>query len=82
MAKNVKARKESDATDVKLKGIKECSVSIEKLDMKKEAGNLNSSGFLTKLIVFILNKPEKARLRTFRKAFPLTSPFTDLKILT
>ena len=28
------------------------------------------------------DKPEKARLRTFRKAFPLTSPFTDLKILT
>ena len=82
VTKKVKAPKESDATDVKMKGVKECSVSLEILDMKKEAGNLNSSGFLTKLIVFILNKPEKAHLRTFRKAFPLTSPFTDLINLT
>ena len=62
VTKNVKARKESNATDVKLKGIKECSVSLEKLDMQKEAGNLNSRGFCLNLEFFILDSSKVGQL--------------------
>ena len=80
MAKNVKARKESDPTGVKLKGVKECSVSLEKLDMKKEAGNLNSRGFC--LNFFILNSSKVGQFPLVSLKKPQYLHFPKLKVFS
>ena len=56
------------------------------IGLSVESNNFQKFQQFPEVLIFfgylILYKPEKAHSQTFRKAFPLTSPFTDLKILT